>query len=215
MLSSLRYTFKKDNERVSKMAALSKAEMLELENIVSGLLKQFGYDEKTDISVDIARFAGELGFRVGVATLPENEDGLIVIRSHDLKRDDSLGDKVIAVNRDRSFLMKRFTVAYEFAYSVLNYEKTNYFSHHRLVSERANEDPKVLYFVSALLMPRKSFVKKVKDLKSIGITGNALIFQLASIFRVSETDVIDRIDCTFFLDGDLETAKALLANDYL
>ena len=46
------------------------------------------------------------------------------------------------------------------------------------------EDPDVLYFAKALLIPRFSFERMLKYLKSNGMIGNTLIAQLASIYKV-------------------------------
>ena len=55
------------------------------------------------------------------------------------------------------------------------------------------EDTDVLYFAESLLMTRSSFNRLLKHFKLKGITGNALIAQLASIYKVSINDIIDRI----------------------
>ena len=92
----------------------------EIEKLVSGLLKQYGYNEKEDDYLDIVTFTRSLGFNVGNAKLDANEDGFIMIRPSSAEREDDLGDKVIAVNRDRTFDWKRFIIAHEFAHSVLH-----------------------------------------------------------------------------------------------
>ena len=82
---------------------MSNMEKMEIEKLVSGLLKQYGYNEQKDDYIDIVSFTRSLGFNVGNAKLDEKEDGFIAIRPSSAKRRDNLGDKVIAVNKDREF----------------------------------------------------------------------------------------------------------------
>lgn len=193
MLKYLRYNFGKRNKEVNKTENLTKERQLEIEDLVNSLLKQNGYDENKDDYVDISDFVSKLNFNAGGATLEDNVDGLLVVRDRNFKRTDNLGDKVIAVNRDRSFEMQRFIIAYEYAYSVLKYKKMDYFSHRKIIKEKTKEEPDVLYFAKALLIPRFSFERMLKRLRSDGTIGNALIAQLASIYKVSINDIIDRI----------------------
>lgn len=58
---------------------------------------------------------------------------------------------------------------------------------------KMKEDPDVLYFAKALLIPRFSFERMLKRLRSDGTIGNALIAQLASIYKVPTGDIINRI----------------------
>lgn len=175
------------------MLSLTKEKQLEIENLVNNVLKQYGYDDKKDDYLDISDFINKLDFNVGGADLEDNVDGFIVVRDKYFKRTDNLGDKIIAVNQNRSFEMQRFIIAYEYAYFILKYEKTDYFSHKRIIKSQMKEEPDVLYFAKALLVPRFSFNRILKDLKSSGIKGNALINQLASIYKVSVNDIINRI----------------------
>lgn len=193
LLKYLRYNFDKRNKEVNKTENLTKERQLEIEDLVNSLLKQNGYDENKDDYVDISDFVSKLNFNAGGATLEDNVDGLLVVRDRNFKRTDNLGDKVITVNRDRSFEMQRFIIAYEYAYFILKYKKMNYFSHRKLIKEKMKEDPDVLYFAESLLMPRSSFNRLLKHFKLKGITGNALIAQLASIYKVSINDIIDHI----------------------
>lgn len=89
--------------------------------------------------------------------------------------------------------MQRFIIAYEYAYSVLKYKKMDYFSHRKIIKEKTKEEPDVLYFAKALLIPRFSFERMLKRLRSNGTIGNALIAQLASIYKVPTGDIINRI----------------------
>ena len=66
---------------------------------------------------------------------------------------------------------------------------------------KMKEDPDVLYFAKALLIPRFSFERMLKYLKSIG---NTLIAQLASIYKVPTEDIINRILDTMDLGDSYE-----------
>lgn len=193
MLKYLRYNFDKRNKEVNKTENLTKERQLEIEDLVNSLLKQNGYDENKDDYVDISDFVSKLNFNAGGATLEDNVDGLLVVRDRNFKRTDNLGDKVITVNRDRSFEMQRFIIAYEYAYFILKYKKMDYFSHRKIIKEKTKEEPDVLYFAKALLIPRFSFERMLKRLRSNGTIGNALIAQLASIYKVPTGDIINRI----------------------
>lgn len=175
------------------MRTLTKERQLEIENMVNDALNSYGYNAKKDDYIDISDFINKLDFNVGGADLEDNLDGFIVVRDKDFKRTDNLGDKVIVVNNDRSFEMQRFIIAYEYAYFKIKYAKTDYFSHKKLIKSQMKEELDVLYFTRALLVPRVSFNRVLKDLKSNEILGNALISQLASIYSVSMNDIINRI----------------------
>lgn len=193
MLKYLQYNFGKRNKDVNKMENLTKERQLEIEDLVNSLLKQNGYDEDKDNYVNISGFISRLGFNVGTIELNNDEEGFVVIRVKDYPRTDDLGDKVIGVNRNLSFEMQRFIIAYEYAYSVLKYKKMDYFSHRKIIKEKTKEEPDVLYFAKALLIPRFSFERMLKRLRSNGTIGNALIAQLASIYKVPTGDIINRI----------------------
>lgn len=108
------------------------------------------------------------------------------------------------VNENLSFEVKRFIIAYEYAYSVLKYKKMDYFSHRKLIKEKMKEEPDVLYFAKSLLIPRFSFERMLKHLRSNGTIGNALIAQLASIYKVPTEDIINRILDTMDLGDSYE-----------
>ncbi len=175
------------------MENLTKERQLEIEDLVNSLLKQNGYDDNKDDYVNISGFISRLGFNVGTTELNNDEEGFVVIRVKDYPRTDDLGDKVIGVNRNLSFETQRFIIAYEYAYSVLKYKKMDYFSHRKIIKEKTKEEPDVLYFAKALLIPRFSFERMLKRLRSNGTIGNALIAQLASIYKIPTGDIINRI----------------------
>lgn len=174
---------------------------IEIEKLVSGLLKQYGYNEKEDDYLDIVSFTRSLGFNVGNAKLDENEDGFIAIRPSSAKRKDNLGDKVIAVNRDREFEWKRFIIAHEFAHSVLHYKVGSLYLHRENKKGKNEIENEADYFAAALLMPRISFSRKCEELKKEELSGNALIMQLASIYKVPLESASRRIEEVAEMEG--------------
>lgn len=166
---------------------------VEIEKIVSGLLRQYGYNEEEDDYLDIVTFTKSLGFNVGNAKLDE-EDGFIAIRPSSTKRKDNLGDKVIAVNRDREFEWKRFIIAHEFAHSVLHYKVGSLYLHRENKKGKNETENEADYFAAALLMPQKSFSRKCRQLKKEGLSGNALSMQLAAIYKVPLESASRRIE---------------------
>lgn len=171
----------KYEQRIGKVNDMKKSE---IEKLVSGLLKQYGYNEKEDDYLDIVTFTRSLGFNVGNAKLDANEDGFIMIRPSSAEREDDLGDKVIAVNRDRTFDWKRFIIAHEFAHSVLHYKVGDLYLHRENKKGKNETENDADYFAAALLMPRISFSRKCEELKKTGLSGNALSMQLASTYKV-------------------------------
>lgn len=178
----------------TKIGRVNDMKKVEIEKIVSGLLRQYGYNEEEDDYLDIVTFTRSLGFNVGNAKLDEEEDGFIAIRPSSTKRKDKLGDKVIAVNRDRGFDWKRFIIAHEFAHSVLHYKVGSLYLHRENKKGKNETENEADYFAAALLMPRISFSRKCEELKKTGLSGNALSMQLAAIYKVPLESASRRIE---------------------
>ena len=190
MLKYLRYTFGKRNKEVVKMETLTKKERKETEGIIADLLKNFGYDNEKDTCLKIIAFVRNLGFNPGNSNFDESVDSMIIIRASDLERTDTFGDKIIAVNNNRSFERKRFLIAYEFAYYILNYDGERFFEH---TKETSVCEENLSYFALALLMPKDSFKQYYNKLKSNGTFGNSLMIQLSSEYQVALENVSQRI----------------------
>lgn len=103
------------------MENLTKERQLEIEDVVADLLANFGYNNEKNTCLKIIAFVRNLGFNPGNSNFDESVDSMIIIRASDLERTDTFGDKIIAVNSNRSFERKRFLIAYEFARYILNY----------------------------------------------------------------------------------------------
>lgn len=166
-------------------------EKLEMEKVISGLLTVNGCDPEKNTYVDITRLSCRLGFNVGNAKLDESEEGFVAVRPSSTKRKDTLGDKVIGVNRVREVVWKRFIIAHELAHFVLHYL---YLHKYNKKVEKGTEEKEASYFAAALLMPRVSFSLKYKKCKQSGLFGNALLFRLSAIYKVPLEIVAFRIE---------------------
>lgn len=190
LLKYLRYNFGKRNKEVNKIENLTKERQLEIEDVVADLLVNFGYNNEKDTCLKIIAFVQNLGFNPGNSNFDESVDSMIIIRASDLERTDAFGDKIIAVNSNRSFERKRFLIAYEFACYILNHKGEKFFKHTKRASV-CEED--LSYFALALLMPKTSFKQYYNKLKSNGTFGNSLIIQLSSEYQVALENVSQRI----------------------
>lgn len=190
MLKYLQYNFGKRNKEVNKTENLTKERQLEIEDVVADLLVNFGYNNEKDTCLKIIAFVQNLGFNPGNSNFDESVDSMIIIRASDLERTDTFGDKIIAVNSNRSFERKRFLIAYEFACYILNHKGEKFFKHTKRTS--ACEE-NLSYFALALLMPKTSFKQYYNKLKSNGTFGNSLIIQLSSEYQVALENVSQRI----------------------
>lgn len=170
-------------------------EKLEMEKVISGLLTVNGCDPEKNTYVDITRLSCRLGFNVGNAKLDESEEGFVAVRPSSTKRKDTLGDKVIGVNRVREVVWKRFIIAHELAHFVLHYKMGSLYLHkYNKKVEKGTEEKEASYFAAALLMPRVSFSLKYKKCKQSGLFGNSLLFRLSAIYKVPLEIVAFRIE---------------------
>ena len=190
MLKYLRYNFDKRNKDVNKMENLTKERQLEIEDVVADLLVNFGYNNEKDTCLKIIAFVQNLGFNPGNSNFDESVDSMIIILASDLERTDTFGDKIIAVNSNRSFERKRFLIAYEFAHYILNYGGERFF---KRTKETSICEENLSYFALALLMPKTSFKQYYNKLKSNGTFGNSLMIQLSSEYKVALENVSQRI----------------------
>lgn len=178
------------NTKNQNIQVLTKERQLEIEDVVADLLANFGYNNEKDTCLKIIAFVQNLGFNPGNSNFDESVDSMITIRASDLERTDTFGDKIIAVNSNRSFERKRFLIAYEFARYILNYEGERFFKH---TKETSVCEENLSYFALALLMPKNSFKQYYNKLKSNGTFGNSLMIQLSSEYQVALENVSQRI----------------------
>lgn len=176
---------------------LNELEKQEIEDLVKPLLEQYGYSFENDTYVDIVSFVRNLGFLVGTATLPSNEDGFILIQPNKLidKNKNINSDKIIGVNSEASFDWKRFVIAHEFAHSILHYKEGTIYLHRENKKGKSEQENDADYFAAALLMPKDSFKREYEKLKSKGITNrNAICYTLSTVFQTPSDSVSRRID---------------------
>lgn len=200
-------------ERANEMNT-QKINAQQIEAQVHGLLEQSGYfmrGENESPYVDIVDFVQKLGFVVGTAELPDDEDGFLMIRPVKMisaENDDNFAldriphERIIGVNSKRPLEWKRFIIAHEFAHSILHYQQGQVYLHRENKKGKDAQENEADYFAAALLMPRETFKREYQRLKDSGLNENAVCFQLSSIFNVQAESVSRRIEEI----NDLQTA---------
>lgn len=177
------------------MMGLSIMRKQDIERQVTALLTQYGYSFDYDTSIDVVDFVRRLGFTVGNADLPDNEDGFLAIKPGNSKNPPySAPEKIIGVNADRNLALKRFIIAHEFAHWVLHYKDGEVLLHRESRKGKGSDENDADYFAAALLMPRKSFLRVYNDLKSNGLNDNVVRTQLAATFKTPFESASRRID---------------------
>ena len=163
-----------------------------IESNVGTLLTEYGYCFEVDTRVDIVDFAQNLGFVVGNAELPDDEDGFLAIQPQDSGENKSLR-KVIGVNSKRPLDLKRFIIAHEVAHWALHYKDGQVYLHRENKKGKNREENEADYFAAALLMPRTSFKQKYLELEAKGLSKSVICALLASIFKAPVESVSRRI----------------------
>ena len=151
-------------------------------------LNDVNYADVAD-SIDVIEVAKKLGFVVGNAGLSEDVDGFIIV---DENKGNILGidtNKLIGVNASKELAWKRFIIAHEIGHYVLHYdkEKDNGMYAHREHKKGKNEiENEADFFAANLLMPRKKFIDKYKELKEKDLSIDEMILLLANKFTVTQ-----------------------------
>lgn len=151
-------------------------------------LNNINYADSTD-SIDVIEVAKKLGFVVGNAGLSEDVDGFIIV---DENESNILGidtNKLIGVNASKELAWKRFIIAHEIGHYMLHYdkEKDNGMYAHREHKKGKNEiENEADFFAANLLMPRKKFIDKYKELKEKDLSIDEMILLLANKFTVTQ-----------------------------
>ena len=166
-----------------------------IERKVTTLLTQYGYSFDHDTDVDIVDFTRKLGFVVGNAELPDNEDGFLAIQPQNQGSETNVAtDKIIGVNAKRPLDLKRFIIAHEFAHWVLHYQDGQVFLHRENRKGKNIEENDADYFAAALLMPKASFNRVYSELNAQDLGRSVICAQLASTFKTPIESVSRRID---------------------
>jgi len=159
-----------------------------IEEKVTRLLSQNGYNPEKDNYVDIVDLVKKEGFSVGNVLLSDSDDGFLAIRPAK-----NTYEKIIGVNATRSIELKRFIIAHEFAHSVLHYESGQIFLHRENKKGKDEEENDADYFAAALLMPRRSFQRVYEQLKAAELSESTIRLNLAMIYGVPAESVVRRI----------------------
>ncbi len=164
---------------------LSVMEKKAIEEKVSKLLQEYGYNSEKETYLDVVAFVRSKGFMVGNADLDDTEDGFIIV-----------GEKfgrIIGVNDNRPIEWKRFVIGHEFGHFVLSEKKENLFLHRENIKGKNEEENDADYFAAALLMPEESFKRTYSEFES-KMTMRELVSYLAKEYCVSEESVQRRIE---------------------
>lgn len=151
-------------------------------------LNDVNYADVAD-SIDVIEVAKKLGFVVGNAGLSEDVDGFIIV---DENKGNILGidtNKLIGVNASKELAWKRFIIAHEIGHYVLHYdkEKDNGMYAHREHKKGKNEiENEADFFAANLLMPRKKFINRYRELKKKDLSMDEIILLLADKFTVTQ-----------------------------
>lgn len=139
--------------------------------------------------VDIMNIARNLGFTVGIANLPEWDDGFIIIDNNKTHIQQITGvktDKIIGVNDKRDLQKKRFTIAHEIGHYMLHYaqNKSKLYAHREDKKGKNKEENDADYFAASVLMPKEQFKAKYDELKNKNLSTDDIITLLQKHFSV-------------------------------
>lgn len=176
--------------RLILMSTINLKRKSEIEEQVTGLLKEYGYSFEKNDYVNIVNFVKNLGFVVGNAELADNEDGFLMIRPQNKNTEE---DKIIGVNVDRTFEWKRFIIAHELGHSILHCLAGKPYFHRENIKGKDESENEADYFAAALLMPKDSFKRLYNQLKNEGLNDTAVSMKLASVFKVPSESVCRRM----------------------
>lgn len=145
--------------------------------------------------VDILTIAQSLGFVVGIAALPSNDNGFILIDHSKKQIYRIIGlpvHKAIGVNVHFDLQTRRFIIAHEIGHYLLHYHDNPYIRREFLYQVN-REEAEADFFASCLLMPQKPFIQRYKELKAKDLSKEDIITLLQKSFNVSEEKVKQRI----------------------
>lgn len=174
---------------------LDKRRMEEIDELVTPLLKDYGYNEMVDDWLDVIKFAQRKGFVVGNAQLPSRDDGYIEIQP-DREKQTPYGPMVIGVNVDRDKKFKRFVIGHELGHWKLHYSAGKFYRHRDGDRDRSEEElqreKEADYFAAALLMPTQSFRRRRDEMRTLGLPRSETSIRLSRIYDVPLESVLRR-----------------------
>ncbi len=173
------------------MRGLTDMDKKTIEEKVNGVLSEFKYSGG---EVDIISLVKKFGFVVGNATLPDDDDGFIVVKKDIGDKFDIKTNKVIGVNRKRDLYEKRFIIAHEIGHYILrNGSENEIFAHRENKKGKCDEENDVDYFAACLLMPKDDFEKELTELENLGYKEAYIVEFLKEKYKVPPLSVIRRI----------------------
>lgn len=182
-----------ERERV-KMCKQAVVDIRNTDNISAhdAAIKLLG-EYKNELPIPIIKIVKDAGFSVFVQDLPQNIGGYIVIDT-DLEKKFNT-DKIIVANESENTKRRRFTVAHEFGHFLFDFksgkEFTNAFENDN--TSNSKKEMKVNEFAAELLMPKKEFSNKYKELKEKNISEFDIISLLSDYFLTPIKSVEKRI----------------------
>lgn len=174
------------------MRRLSNVEKYLIEAKAYELLREGGLKE--DGPVDVVQLAKNLGFAVGNIQSENGEDdldGFLLINEDDNDIMGSKSNRVIGVNSNRDFDVKRFIVAHELGHYKLGYVDQRIFAMRDNKHGRSDEENEADFFAACLLMPQEGFRLYYEKAKSE--EPERLIKRLSQEFKVPEESVMRRL----------------------
>ena len=174
------------------MKGLSDMEKAFIEEQAYDLLKEGNFSD--DGPVDVVQLAKNIGFAVlNVQYKAENDDldGFLLINEDDNDILNTNSNKVIGVNVNREFNVKRFIIAHELGHFKLKREGQRIFAMRESKHGRSEEENEIDFFAACLLMPKNGFKKHYEDAKNED--PEKVIKTLSYEFKVPEKSVLRRL----------------------
>ncbi|MGN0734105.1 MAG: ImmA/IrrE family metallo-endopeptidase [Emergencia sp.] len=144
--------------------------------------------------VDVVQLAKNLGFAiVSIRTKEGNDDldGFLLMNEDDNDIMGSKSSRLIGINANRPFDVKRFIVAHELGHYKLTYNNQRTFAMRDGRHGRSDEENEIDYFAACLLMPKVGFKNYYEVVKNED--NNNVIKSLAEEFKVPMDSVARRL----------------------
>ena len=155
---------------------ISKERATIIDSQATEVLRSLGYNFEEGQPINIVKAATTLGFFVGTAKMPKNEQGFIAI-------DNENKIKAIGLNESCGGDMKRFVLAHELGHFFLHAGDSAVY----LRVEKENKEDieqEADLFAACLLMPKEVFKKRYERLKNEKYSDNVIASSLALSFKV-------------------------------
>lgn len=173
------------------MKGLSEVEKKEIEQKADSLLKENNIC--TLSGVDILALAMKLGFTVWTSSLPDSEEGFILVNPNVARIPGFSNNKVIVVNSNRPYETKRFIIAHELGHYILsNSDSEQIFAACESQHGRSDDENDIDYFAACLLMPATSIKAHYEDKKQLSLS--QLVSVLSIVFEIPVGNVLCRLE---------------------